>query len=259
MSLVFGFCLVTAVRGHFVSPKAHTSPDHHQWPYGYHLPFHAFYDKESRCPGAFQCAGRNGACINTGKVCDGSMDCPGGEDETNCPPNCRHMGMTPCLDRKSCGRPCDGKHDCPDLSDEIFCPDSCACGPGMYQCKDGKKCIPVKLVCDGENDCPDFDDEMECSAECKCGEGFYMCEKDKKCIPVDQVCNNESDCMLGDDEANCPSGCKCNPGDYLCLGGSKCIPRDEFCEEQGDVDLSDADCDMGDDENTGFCNYPTQE
>ncbi|XP_052818356.1 low-density lipoprotein receptor-like [Mya arenaria] len=171
--------------------------------------------KETGCPRAFQCAGRHGACINAGKVCDGSMDCPGGEDETNCPPNCHHIKMTPCTDRKSCGRPCDGKPDCPDMSDEIFCP-----------------------------------------AECKCGEGFYMCEEDKKCIPVDQVCNNESDCMLGDDEAKCPPGCKCNPGDYICLGGSKCIPRAEFCEEQGDTDPADADCQMGDDENTGFCNYP---
>ncbi|WAR12856.1 PGBM-like protein [Mya arenaria] len=118
-------------------------------------------DKESGCPGAFQCAGRNGACINAGKVCDGSMDCPSGEDETNCPPS-RHMGMTPCLDRKSCERSCDGKHDCPDLSDEIFCPAECRCGEGFYMCEEEKKCIPVDKVCNNESDCMIGDDEAKC-------------------------------------------------------------------------------------------------
>lgn len=65
----------------------------------------------------FQC--RTGTCIWETYVCDNDFDCPGKEDEENCP------------QVKTCAA----------LSE--------------YQCRRSSGCIPSTLICDGHDDCAD--------------------------------------------------------------------------------------------------------
>ena len=74
------------------------------------------------CPGAF--------CILASWKCDGTDDCPHGEDEVNCP-----------------------KVEC-NLETE-------------FACKNEKNCINKDLVCNGIPHCPDHSDEMNCPAQIK--------------------------------------------------------------------------------------------
>ena len=39
---------------------------------------------------------------------------------------------------------------------------TCHCGPGLYRCHDGVKCLSPAKVCDGEADCPHGEDEVNC-------------------------------------------------------------------------------------------------
>ena len=68
-----------------------------------------------KCPGAY--------CIGVQHRCDGTMDCPNGEDEANC--------------------------------NDYTC-------PGYYRCRGQLFCIPLDKVCDGLKQCPQGDDEMFC-------------------------------------------------------------------------------------------------
>ncbi|KAM9163493.1 LOW QUALITY PROTEIN: SCO-spondin-like [Pangshura tecta] len=77
------------------------------------------------CPGLFVC--NNRMCVNVSRVCDGSHDCPQGEDELACgeeqnvPGGERNQTVGPCAE---------------------------------YSCAEGK-CIPFKQVCNGLADCAD--------------------------------------------------------------------------------------------------------
>ncbi len=67
----------------------------------------------------FKCKGNStisGFCISADKKCNHQVDCPGGEDEVNCPPK--------------------------------------VCPKNQYKCNNDK-CIPSVWVCDGDNDCGD--------------------------------------------------------------------------------------------------------
>ena len=67
----------------------------------------------------FKCKGNStisGFCISADKKCNHQVDCPGGEDEVNCPPK--------------------------------------VCPKNQYKCSNDK-CIPSVWVCDGDNDCGD--------------------------------------------------------------------------------------------------------
>jgi len=39
---------------------------------------------------------------------------------------------------------------------------TCHCGPGLYRCREGMKCLSPAKVCDGEADCPHGEDEVNC-------------------------------------------------------------------------------------------------
>ena len=62
----------------------------------------------------------DGTCIPNENVCDTTEDCPGGNDETDCPclsPNVQCNDGT-CID---CEQVCDTTVDCPDGEDEMDC------------------------------------------------------------------------------------------------------------------------------------------
>ncbi|XP_045481036.1 sortilin-related receptor-like isoform X2 [Harmonia axyridis] len=116
----------------------------------------------------FQCA--SGSCILSSWLCDGYMDCFGGEDEVNCSSTCDHKHFR-CRKDGSCIAKelvCDRKKDCPDGTDELNCdfhlpkvPEVPKCAYGLFSCDDGL-CIPLSLKCDGRMDCSNGFDERNC-------------------------------------------------------------------------------------------------
>lgn len=75
-------------------------------------------------------------CIPAKQRCNKHVDCPGAEDELNCPP--------------------------------VTCP------PNQFKCQNDK-CIPAVWVCDKDNDCTDnSDEEQDCDAR-TCGAQHFRC------------------------------------------------------------------------------------
>lgn len=119
----------------------------------------------------------SGECIAKRFLCDGTPDCPNGEDERGCP--------------------ADSKKRCP---------------PGKFRCISDGSCLPIEKFCDKVPHCPDGSDERHCDdhvdngpeeptkvAECKAG--MFAC--DNTCKPLSVQCNNKMDCLDGTDELNC--------------------------------------------------------
>ncbi len=80
------------------------------------------------CPGKFKCA--ESYCLPMHRVCDGTYDCPSGDDEVDCDQfrcDSLYCGGV-CL---SAEHFCDGLKDCPDGDDELLCemicPANCTC------------------------------------------------------------------------------------------------------------------------------------
>ncbi|XP_031339670.1 sortilin-related receptor-like [Photinus pyralis] len=122
----------------------------------------------------YQCT--SGECIELSWVCDGSRDCPQGEEEENC----------------------DGIRHC--SGDE-------------FKCRMDGTCVPLTDVCNGHKDCPDGTDESACSTDHNvpsgsagpsCSVGYFPCD-DFMCHPLAMLCDNKIDCRDGFDEKNCSS------------------------------------------------------
>ena len=98
---------------------------------------------------------------------------------------------------------CDGTKNCPNGEDEADCKKSNHCPLNYYQCEDGE-CIEDSLRCNYQFDCRDKTDERNCShvVMTKCPPKHFMC-KNRRCINERLVCDGVKDCDDREDEENC--------------------------------------------------------
>lgn len=165
-------------------------------------------------------------CLPYSAQCNGSSDCPEGEDEKNCS-NCGPESFE--CDNKKCISTlwlCDGSDDCGDHSDENYT----MCKSGVHKdlqpsrfnhvpCDDGFRCnsgacISLDLLCNDKHDCFDESDEGG------------LCSK--SCDTMNNPCSQ--DCL------KTPAGpmCKCRDGYKLMGDGHTCKDIDE-CEQDPPV------------------------
>jgi len=146
---------------------------------------------------SFTC--KSGDCVPKRWVCDGTADCPSGDDEHNCPhsdQSCRNLTLK---------------------------------GEETYLCNDGFTCIKLTQMCDDKPDCPDGSDEGEtCKTSCQnnggcqqscmpnprsdkgtcfCHSGGYTLSDDQK------TCNDVDECKIF---GVCSQECQNLPGNYMC-------------------------------------------
>lgn len=181
----------------------------------------------------FACYSELGTCILRSARCNGSSECPRGEDEIGC-----HF----CKDTEfECenGRcipsdwVCDKMNDCEDNSDEsihvckqqdfddIKRPEERCDG---FQCAN-KQCIHMVNVCDGHNDCGDNSDEGgKCGFSCKnagcmdiCHETpngpKCACHKGYKLMGDAKTCTDIDECITGQ---YCSQFCENTQGGFNC-------------------------------------------
>ncbi|XP_052280432.1 very low-density lipoprotein receptor-like isoform X2 [Dreissena polymorpha] len=182
------------------------------------------------------------SCIPMTQRCDGSRQCPKGDDEDNCDSRCGDKQVR-CPDGK-CATVCNGVPECAKLQDELAC--APLCRAGEVRCSDGA----CAKVCNGEPECEDSADENRCSittsartaAVCQAGE--VMCADGSGCA---RVCNGIPECPGSADEVNCLPRCarsdqvvcqsgKCATacdGNKECVSGNSEVAADElFCERK---------------------------
>ncbi|XP_035902063.1 basement membrane-specific heparan sulfate proteoglycan core protein isoform X6 [Anopheles stephensi] len=171
--------------------------------------------------------GKTSVYICAVQWCDGSPDCPNGEDENavecqKCEKDEFTCDGTRCV---SLSKKCDGHRDCSDGHDEADCPLS-ECGPNEFECEDGT-CIDQDQQCDGVPHCRRGEDEQDCETT-ECDESReFLCRADNTCIQKDTVCDGRNDCSDGEDEI-CEG---CSPHEFQCRWDRRCIPIEKKCDK----------------------------
>ncbi|CAH0560374.1 unnamed protein product [Brassicogethes aeneus] len=105
---------------------------------------------------------------------------------------------------------CDGTKDCPEGEDELHCGEMRNCTREQFKCRVDGSCISQSLVCNNHQDCPDGSDESSCDhpqnlpgpATPSCSKGYFPCDG-SSCYPLSLLCDNKQDCHDGYDERNC--------------------------------------------------------
>ncbi|KAH8329979.1 hypothetical protein KR067_012076, partial [Drosophila pandora] len=196
---------------------------------------------------------------------------------------------------------CDGTRDCPDGEDEDNCPtESQVCNDSEFKCDN--KCLPLSLRCDNRYDCEDQTDEAGCqsvyletkpdpeppkvlvklhpvrclSSNCRpihspvtrrwiskmysihflfaeCASNEFRCNNGQ-CIDERRRCDYKVDCPDGEDESeDCPTACSAM--EYQCSDGTRCISVSQTCD--GRIDCTGGDdeehCDGSGDNYDGQC------
>ncbi|XP_063596717.1 sortilin-related receptor-like [Penaeus indicus] len=185
------------------------------------------------------CSGVPAVCVSQDSVCDGTVDCINGDDET--PEACEkrvcgegrfQCSSGACVSRR---KVCDGEVDCPDGSDE-FCRNFTHCpAPRSHYCSSGE-CIGLRQICNGDLDCLSGEDELSCQClNFKCLSG--------ECISTYIECDGRQDCKDGSDE-HCvpPNGDPCPPSRPFPCNDGRCIYDFSVCDGYNDcADGSDED------------------
>ena len=194
-----------------------------------------------------------GFCIESFRRCDGTVDCPNQEDETDCSSNKCYENFQcwngDCVPRRSV---CDGINDCVGMDDEqrcatwtcdeekeIGCPLT-QYSNGTLSTGQGNYCLPREYRCDGQPDCIDRSDEVNCFSENQDesennhskSDKSSSCPKERsfacdgQCIPRGWKCDGTKDCPSGKDEQDCEcTGLDESP---CALGG--CVPKFQLCD-----------------------------
>ncbi|XP_074000092.1 putative vitellogenin receptor yl isoform X1 [Rhodnius prolixus] len=141
----------------------------------------------------FQCTSSQ-VCLPADVRCNGTLECPKGEDEVECEGICP-LNEFMCPSGKCIPNSwlCDQATDCEDGSDERNCTSSSshivlACEG--FDCRDGSSCISWSKVCDSKRDCPDGTDEGGL-----CGKSCESAGCDDLCI--DTPLGHKCDCSAG--------------------------------------------------------------
>lgn len=194
-------------------------------------------DEDAEEPTKYQCQSDKSMCLNISARCNGTAECPRGEDEADCS-GCR-ISEYQCNDG-SCIRKewhCDGEYDCDDKSDEINCSTSKnhtatsvpslggSCSDHLFDCKTGQ-CIEMDKVCDGHPDCSDKSDESgKCLTACT---SINPCSQKCRKSPFGPICSCDEGYQLDGDQTRCkdidecteftPCSQKCEntPGSFRC-------------------------------------------
>ena len=156
--------------------------------------------------GMSDCGGATAHCILDRKICDGVVDCPGGEDEEG-------LTTSDGLDIQ-CGLV--GGH--------------CRLYHALYPAANytagslcrGGVCVARRSWCDGVCDCAECEDEESCQ-EWDCGERRFKCRVSNICLHQARVCDGVYDCGAGDrsDEHDCP----CQEDEEEDVGGGRGVPH----------------------------------
>ncbi|XP_050075140.1 putative vitellogenin receptor [Anopheles maculipalpis] len=189
----------------------------------------------------FHC-GKSNTCLDVAVRCNGTAECPHGEDEAGCT-NCGIRDFQ--CDDGQCIRlewRCDKDVDCDDGSDELNCTSSSGratetfhstnCGKDTFECKAGE-CIQMSALCDGKRDCSNgHDEDGNCQSACLGGLGpcAQICQKS----PTGSICDCLDGYELAGDKKNCVDLNECDarqPCAQICTnvkGSYRCSCHEGF-------------------------------